>query len=745
MSYTAPAGNAVDFDFTESGYTPPTGGAVDFAFFNVPPHDGTLSAELAAPTAGVLVQHGDPSGLPIISAFIDATLDGPGAEVAADFTRIQIATISAQTDTPQAAILADFYNGRVIALQATLDAPQASIAAARGSTATASATLELPAIQIGTEWGIKIPAAGISDSTSASGGGFKWGTGTAASREMAVASNAARITEAATAAEWDRAAPADAEPTMPHNQMVVLDDGAHAPWGTLAATDRTGQQPYTLPPALDNQQQAPWDRFSAEPSIEPGHGYNHPPARDAEKHQPWMHVDYWAIKRPRWDTRDYTPPVNNAVNFDFTDSGYTPDPLALDFSWGAPSPYPNQPIMPTDPSTGIGHNVQPTIDQANSVPWGAGSWTRPYPDYGPDIPWPNDPTEEPAERPPQPDIREVYLFMPNITLYRLPDGAEFEASQCVWSTDRDSWGWRFTANLKRDADLAIIKPTSTGPVEIGCEINGHSFTALVESYGRSRQHGNTRYTITGRSRTAWLSDPYAPQRSKALTSAYSAAALAEQELSNTGFSLQWNAQDWLIPAGSYSYDQLDPIAAIKRLAEAAGYMLQSHPELKQLIVSPRYRVDPHKWSQPTTALDAILPADLITQDGSTFRTAPAYNRAIVTGGPAGGVIVTVTRDGTAGDILAPMATDDLITHSDAGYQRGRSLIAEGGTWEEMSITTMLTQAGQAPGLLLPGHLVEIQDTDDTYPVVIDGTSITATSSDTEIKVRQALTAERRIT
>jgi hypothetical protein len=91
-----------------------------------------------------------------------------------------------------------------------------------------------------------------------------------------------------------------------------------------------------------------------------------------------------------------------------------------------------------------------------------------------------------------------------------------------------------------------------------------------------------------------------------------------------------------------------------------------------------------------------------------------------------------------------MATDDLITHSDAGYQRGRSLIAEGGTWEEMNITTMLTQAGQAPGLLLPGHLVEIQDTDDTYPVVIDGTSITATSSDTEIKVRQQLTAERRI-
>jgi hypothetical protein len=767
MSYTAPAGTAVDFDFTDSGYTPPAGGAVNFDFYNVPPHQGTLSAELDAPTAGMLVQHDDPSGLPIISAVIDATLDGPSATLAAEFhpphiatlaadldpptaeasaqfTRIHIASATAILDAPQADMLADFFNGRVITLQATLDAPTASVSAARGNTATATATFELPDIQIGTEWGAKIPVAGISDSTSAGGGGFKWGRAAAADRALTAISDAMRRIEPETESGWQEGQAADAAPAMPHNQMITLDDGAQVPYSTHIARDRQNRQGYIVPPAQDQSGSMLWDRFSAEPSATPGHGYGYPPPKDKEKWKLWMHVDYWANKLPRWDTRDYTPPVNNAVNFDFSDSGYDPDMLALDFSWGTPSPYPNQPIMPTDPSTGIGHNVPPTIDQINRVPWGTGSWTRPYPDYGPDIPWPNDPTEDPAERPPQPDIREVYLFMPNITLYRLPDGAEFEASQCVWSTDRDSWGWRFTANLKRDTDLAIIKPTSNGPVEIGCEINGHTFTALVESYGRSRQHGNTRYTISGRSRTAWLSDPYAPQRSKALTAAYSAAALAEQELANTGFSLQWNAKDWLIPAGSYSYDQLDPIAAIKRLAEAAGYMLQSHPELKQLIVSPRYRVDPHKWTEPTTALDAILPADLITQDGSTFRTAPAYNRAIVTGGPAGGVIVTVTRDGTAGDILAPMATDDLITHSDAGYQRGRSLIAEGGTWEEMSITTMLTQAGQAPGLLLPGHLVEIQDTDDTYPVVIDGTSITATSSDTEIKVRQALTAERRI-
>jgi hypothetical protein len=602
--------------------------------------------------------------------------------------------------------------------------------------------------RISLSWGATVPTARLTGEA----GRMGWIDAPAKSRTLPGQWQNSEQIDSRTATPWGQAETRDAEPEMSHNQMVQLDQQRQQPWGTFDTADRANQHRHRVPPALDQDQQHPWDSFTSQ-DRDSGQPYSHPPAKDRGNKQPYWHVDWYAdppLPPKDDDTTDpdaYTPPLWNSVNFVLSNTGYQP-PAADQISFGLevePEPVaPNKAIHPVQPGTGIPHNLLPTLDQETKHPWGTGSWTRPPPDYGPEFPWPNDPTEEPAERPPQPDIREVYLFMPNITLYRLPDGTEFEATQCVWSTDRDSWGWRFTANLKRDADLAIIKPTSNGPVEIGCEINGHTFTALVESYGRSRQHGNTRYTISGRSRTAWLSDPYAPQRSKALTAAYSAAALAEQELANTGFTLQWNAQDWLIPAGSYSYDQLDPIAAIKRLAEAAGYMLQSHPELKQLIVSPRYRVDPHKWTEPTTALDAILPADLITQDGSTFRTAPAYNRAIVTGGPAGGVIVTVTREGTAGDILAPMATDDLITHSDAGYQRGRSLIAEGGTWEEMNITTMLTQAGQAPGLLLPGHLVEIQDTDDTYPVVIDGTSITATSSDTEIKVRQQLTAERRI-
>jgi len=267
---------------------------------------------------------------------------------------------------------------------------------------------------------------------------------------------------------------------------------------------------------------------------------------------------------------------------------------------------------------------------------------------------------------------------------------------------------------------------------------------LIESYTTNRRFGQTTYTIQGRSRTAWLSDPYAPQRSKLVTAPYTARQLAEQELSNTGFVLDWTGPDWQIPGGAFTYNDQDPIAAIKQIAEASGAIVQSHPADKTVIVKPRYAHDPHKWINPATPLDAILPEQMILQSGSEYRSQPKYNRAIVSGGPQGGVIVTVTRDGTAGGVLAPIQQHDLITAQEAGYERGRQEIARGGVWETIRATTWLTP-DNAPGLMLPGHLVEIQPISGAaYPVQINSTEVSATASETEITVRQNLTAERKI-
>jgi hypothetical protein len=716
MSYTAPAGNAVDFNFT-GAYTAPAGDAVDFAFTDSSAFELTVAPTLPALAATLEIDHAQPAEL----------------------------TIAAQLPTLQPSIELFLDSARDLTIAPTLPAIQPSIELERGVVLEVAATLPTMGSSVQLQWGDTIPTVTLTGGAADASSGYRWGRASTADAGTEMGHNDAPAKQAATAGRWQDGEHHNAEPAMPYSKVPSFDSERDSRWTRFEQwMDRNTELPdnYPLPTDLDRAQ--PWADFVRQLDRDRSQDWNFPPPVDVVSLYQFQRVDDYGEKLV-WDTRDYTPPRRYAVNFDFTENGYTPDATALNFSWGAPNPYPNQPIRPTEAGQAIAHNAPPAIDESRQINWGAGSWTRPLPDYVATPGWNNE-QEPPAERPPQPQIREVYIFMPSVTLYRTPDGAEIEATNVSWSTDSDSWAWRFSATLQNPAQLALLKPDSNGPREIACIINGHEFTGLVRGYSPTRSfEGGHTVTINGVSLSGWLSEPHAPARSKLITAPYTAQQLAELELQNTGWTLDWQTQDWLIPAGAYSYESLTPISAIKRIADAVGAIVQSHPANKTLIVKPRYPVSPHKWTDPAATLDAILPADLIQQIGADYTSRPVYNRAIIAGGKTGGVIVTVTRDGTAGDVLAPQITDDLITDQYAGYERGRIEIARGGAWETLSLTAWLTQQGEAPGLLLPGHLIELQDTDETYPVQITGTSVSAQSSDNELTVRQTLTAERSVT
>lgn len=716
MSYTAPAGDAVDFGFI-GAYTAPAGDAVDFTFVDSSAFELTIAPTLPAINAGVSLDYTKP---------IDLT-------IAPTFPALR----------PDIQLLLDWDRDITIAL--TLPALQPSIAIDRGVALTIAAALPAMTGGVSLQWGDSIPNVTKTGGASDTASGYGWGRATVVDAGTAMGHNDAPHKQAATAGRWQDGDRYDAEPDLPYSKVPSFDSERSSGWDRFDTwMDRNTELPdnYPLPTDLDRQQ--PWRDFVREVDEENGQDWNWPPPVDVVSLYQFQRVDDWGEKLI-WDTRDYTPPRRYQVNFDFG-GGYYTAPAAdnVQFRWGAANPYPNQPIRPTEAGQTIAHNAPPAVDESRTVPWGAGSWTRPLPDYETGPGWEADPEEE-APRPPQPTIREVYIFMPSITLYRTPDGTEIEATNVTWSTDTDSWGWRFNATLADPSQLALLKPNSNGPREIACVINGHTFTGMVRGYSptRSFASGHT-VTINGVSLSGWLSEPHAPARSKLVTAPYNASQLAEQELQNTGWTLDWQAQDWLIPGGAFSYESLTPIGAVKRLAETVGAFVMSDPSSKTLIVKSRYPVSPHLWSNAGTQLDAILPADLVQQISADYTSLPAYNRAIIAGGINGGVIVTVTRDGTAGNVLAPQVTDDLITHQNAGYERGRVEIAKGGAWENMTLSTWLTQQGEAPGLILPGYLVELQDTAETYPVQITGTSVSAQSSDSELIVRQTLTAERSV-
>jgi hypothetical protein len=100
----------------------------------------------------------------------------------------------------------------------------------------------------------------------------------------------------------------------------------------------------------------------------------------------------------------------------------------------------------------------------------------------------------------------------------------------------------------------------------------------------------------------------------------------------------------------------------------------------------------------------VLPADAVARESLRWQEKPAYNRVFVSGQEAG-VLGQVTRAGTAGDVLAPMVVDPLITEAAAARQRGLAILAD--TGRQIEVTLRLPVLAET-GIVEPGAFVEYQ-------------------------------------
>lgn len=302
--------------------------------------------------------------------------------------------------------------------------------------------------------------------------------------------------------------------------------------------------------------------------------------------------------------------------------------------------------------------------------------------------------------------RRVYVTHNSVLLRRVDSGAVLHAHAFSMTLDSDSWTWSFSATIDR-SDLAHVQPATRGvPVEIEAVINGVAYRMLVVSRGRDAQFAQTRVRIAGKGLAAGLGDPYAPS----LVFSNSVARTAQQLMGDVltdngvplGWTIDWGLIDWLVPAGAWSF-QGTYIEAINTIAAAAGGYVQPHATARVLRVLPRYSAAP--WAWPGMTPDIELPADVAEVVGLDWVDRPAYNRVFVRGTNAG-IEGQVTRAGTAGDLIAPMVTDALITQEAAARQRGLSVLADTGTQLHYEIKLPVLSE---TGLILPGKMVRFID------------------------------------
>lgn len=298
-------------------------------------------------------------------------------------------------------------------------------------------------------------------------------------------------------------------------------------------------------------------------------------------------------------------------------------------------------------------------------------------------------------------VRRVYVITNTTSLVRVSDGATIHCYGFSLSLDADSWAWGFSASVRSES-LSLLEPSTEGePVELRAMVNGVEFRVIAESLSRERTFGQSSIRIQGRGKTAVLDAPFSPVTVFSEPDTLTSQQLLDQSLP-FGWTANWGLTAWSVPGGVWSH-QGTPITAALAIAAAGGGYVQPHASLNQISVLPRYPVAPWDWGSVTPDLE--IPSSVMTREGIDWVELPRYNRVFVSGTTAG-VLGRVTRTGTAGDVLAQMVTDPLITHVDAARQRGLPVLARTGRWADVSLRLPVLPE---TGVIRPGAFVRYVD------------------------------------
>lgn len=329
-------------------------------------------------------------------------------------------------------------------------------------------------------------------------------------------------------------------------------------------------------------------------------------------------------------------------------------------------------------------------------------------------------------------LLDVYMSYHSLSAVLLPSLEPVALADVSISSDDGGYGWSLTANGAGHL-LEQLAPVGSLPVRVRVTLDGFDWVFAVRA-GRTRSFGKWRCAVRGSSVTSLLGAEYMTEQSWLSSSSQTAAQLVAAALDGTGTTIDWGIDDWLVPAGVWSFVGA-PLQAARRIADSVGAVLRSHRTEQQLIFAPRYPVLPWLWDEATP--DVQMVADAITTDDYQPEPGVLYNAVHVYGQHQGfpGYIV---REGSAGDLMAPAVTDALITEIAAARQRGCAILGAAAGTQVQRMTLPFLTGGSRPGPMLPGYLVAVDDVGESWRGLVRSISISASMP----KVRQTITVER---
>lgn len=332
-------------------------------------------------------------------------------------------------------------------------------------------------------------------------------------------------------------------------------------------------------------------------------------------------------------------------------------------------------------------------------------------------------------------LLKVYMATHSLQAVLLPSLERVPLMDVTLEADEGNPTWSL-AGYGPASILEQLRGATNAPRQIRVTLDGMPWVFAIDGFSRSRRPGERRVQIRGHSVTSLLGASTLPAQTWLNANARTAQQLVAEALEFSGVGVDWQIPDWLVPAGAWSF-QGKPLAAAVRVAAAVDAVLQSHPTEATLQFLSRYPLMPWEWMAPTTVPDVSVPSAVITVDDTDYKDEPEWE-AVYVSGTTQGVMGRAWRSGTAASVLAPLVTDDLITHADAARERGRAILGRGGRQAETSIGMPILTGGTLPGALRVNQLLEVVEPDETWRGMVRGVRLRGGMEE----VRQTLRVER---
>ncbi|MCO5763773.1 MAG: hypothetical protein NHG36_20105 [Chromatiaceae bacterium] len=335
-------------------------------------------------------------------------------------------------------------------------------------------------------------------------------------------------------------------------------------------------------------------------------------------------------------------------------------------------------------------------------------------------------------------VRRSYMVTNSASLVRWPDLTPLPVISLSVETDFESWCWGLSATLAGPDAWALVQPNPLA-CEVQATINGQVWRFLLDVPSTNRSFNSDRVTLKGRSRSAWLHDPYTPARDLSQTEAREMQQLGEAALENTGWTLDWQTPNWLVPA--YRYTRWDtPIGALIKLMQATGDGLYTDPYLQIITTLPRWPAP--AWLLDGETVDLAVPESAVISLSQSPVYKPPYNGVYVSG-TTHGALALVKITGTDGALQpAEPITDELLCDAAgvAARQRGLNVLSDSGAGFEMDAELLFAPAATpAFPLVPPGRIVRVAG----LKGVSRSCRISAAWSGDGLRVRQSVGLERR--